>query len=331
MLKKMPKIELHCHLDGSMNLNVTRNLLKEIGESYPDEQLKELLQAPEDCPSLADYLTRFDLPIRCIQTKTGLFQSAKAVAMDAAAENVKYIEVRFAPTFSTSQGLSVCEIIESVQAGLEEAEKEADIKTGIIVCGMRNLDMETNLSMLKQAAELYGAGVVACDLAGDEKAFPTKNFVEFFETSKKLGIPFTIHSGECGSTENIRVALELGAKRLGHGIAMGRDLELIQECAKRRIGVELCPSSNLQTKAVTDFSEYPLRSFLVAGVPISINTDNRTVSGTTNTREFERMVQHFVLTEEELQKIYRDSVEMSFASDDVKHELWKYNLHVKFQ
>ena len=149
--------------------------------------------------------------------------------------------------------------------------------------------------------------------------------MEFFETAKKLGIPFTIHSGECGSTENIRVALELGAKRLGHGIAMGRDLDLIRECAKRRVGVELCPSSNLQTKAVTDFSEYPLRSFLAAGIPISINTDNRTVSGTTNSREWKRMIEYFALTEEEIRKIYRDSVEMSFASEDVKHRLLQYS------
>lgn len=319
----IPKIELHCHLDGSMNLEVTKELLKEIGESYVDEQLLDMLQAPEDCPSLADYLTRFDLPIRLIQTKEGLRKSAKAVVLDAAAENVKYIEVRFAPTFSTNEGLSIRDIIESVQEGLKEAEAQADIKTGIIVCGMRHLDMETNLSMLKQAAELYGAGVVACDLAGDEKAFPTKNFVEFFEASKKMGIPFTIHSGECGSTENIRVALELGAKRLGHGIAMGRDLDLIRECASRRVGVELCPSSNLQTKAVLSFDDYPMRSFMAAGVPVSINTDNRVVSGTTNTREWERVVEHFAITEEEISKIYRESVEMSFATDITKHELLK--------
>lgn len=323
MLRKMPKIELHCHLDGSMNLEVTKELLKEIGESYEDGRLIDMLQAPEDCPSLADYLTRFDLPVRLIQTKDGLRKSAKAVALDAAAEHVKYIEVRFAPAFSTNQGLSIREIIESVQTGLLEAEAQADIKTGIIVCGMRHLDMETNLSMLKEAAEFYGAGVVACDLAGDEKAFPTKNFVEFFGASKKMGIPFTIHSGECGSTENIRVALELGAKRLGHGIAMGRDLELIRTCARRRIGVELCPSSNLQTKAVTSFAEYPLRSFMAGGIPISINTDNRMVSGTTNTREWERVVEHFEITQEEIATIYRDSVEMSFAADDVKHELLK--------
>ena len=130
----MPKIELHCHLDGSMNFDVTRELLKDMGETYSNEELKDMLEAPEDCQSLAEYLTRFDLPIRCIQTIDGLRKSAKAVALDAAAENVKYIEVRFAPTFSTNEGLSIRDIIESVQTGLLEAEAQKDIKTGIIVC-----------------------------------------------------------------------------------------------------------------------------------------------------------------------------------------------------
>ena len=318
---EMPKIELHCHLDGSMNFDVIRELLRDMGEEYSNEQLKDLLEAPEDCQSLAEYLTRFDLPIHCIQTRDGLRKSAKAVALDAAKENVKYIEVRFAPTFSTNEGLKVRDIIESVQAGLLEAEAEADVKTGIIVCGMRHLPMETNLSMLKEARELYGAGVVACDIAGDEKAFPNSDYKEFFDLAKKLDMPYTIHSGECGNAENIRTSMQFGAKRVGHGIAMGRDLDLIKECARYGLGVEMCPTSNLQTKAITSFDDYPIRSFIAAGVPISINTDNRTVSGTNSTKEFTRVVERFALTEDELAKIYRDSVEMSFAADDVKHAL----------
>ncbi len=318
---EMPKIELHCHLDGSMNLDVTRELLRDMGETYSNEELKDMLEAPEDCQSLAEYLTRFDLPIRCIQTRDGLRKSAKAVALDAAAENVKYLEVRFAPTFSTNEGLSIREILESVQTGLMEAEAQADIKTGIIVCGMRHLPMETNLAMLKEARELYGEGVVACDIAGDEKAFSNSVFREFFDLAKRLKMPFTIHSGECGDMDNIRLAMGFGAKRVGHGIAMGKNLDLIKECARFGLGVEMCPTSNLQTKAIASFEDYPIRSFLAAGVPISINTDNRTVSGTTSTKEFTRVVERFALTEDELAKIYRDSVEMSFATDDVKHAL----------
>ena len=320
---EMPKIDLHCHLDGSMNIEVTRELLKQIGEEYSVEQLEGLLKAPEDCESLAEYLTRFDIPIRCIQTKEGLYKSAKAVALDAAKENVKYIEVRFAPNFSTNEGLSVRTIIESVQKGLMEAETEADIKTGIIVCAMRHLPMETNLAMLKEARELYGAGVVACDIAGDEKAFPNSAYKEFFDLAKKLEIPYTIHSGECGNAENIRTSMQFGAKRVGHGVAMGCDLDLIRACAKYGLGVELCLTSNLQTKAIASIDDFPIRSFIAAGVKVSVNTDNRTVSGTNSTKEFTRIVERFELTEDELSKIYRDSVEMSFATDDVKHTLLK--------
>jgi adenosine deaminase len=319
----MPKIELHCHLDGSMGLDVTRDLLAQRGEQYEIGELRQLLEAPMDCRSLAEYLEKFDLPIRCIQTEEGLRAAAYDLAASAAKEQVKYLEVRFAPSFSTGEGLSIVQILESVQAGLKEAEDEADIHTGIIVCGMRNLSMEENLSMLRAARELYGAGVVACDLAGDENAYPTAQFAEFFELAKKLGVPFTIHSGECGSTENIRTAIELGASRLGHGIAMAKDPSLMAECAEKRIGVELCPTSNLQTKAVRSMEEYPFMQFFKAGIPLSVNTDNRTVSRTTCTAEAALLQRTYQLSPEDFAKIYRDSVEMSFATDEVKEILLK--------
>lgn len=319
--RDMPKIELHCHLDGSMGLEVTRRLLEELGESWELSRLEERLTAPMDCKSLAEYLEKFDLPIRCIQTREGLKAAAGDLAFQAAAEGVKYIEVRFAPAFSTNRGLSVRQVIESVEEGLAEARAASGICTGILVCGMRNLPMEENLAMLREARELYGSGVVGCDLAGDEKAYPTRDFAEFFALAKKLSMPFTIHSGECGSAENVQTAIELGARRLGHGIAMAKDKRLMEQCKRRHIGVELCPTSNLQTKAVSDMEEYPFWEFYKAGVPLSVNTDNRTVSGTTLTREWELLGRHYEIHEEMVKKIYRDSVEMSFAAEDVKHSL----------
>lgn len=319
---EMPKIDLHCHLDGSMGIESTQRLLSELGEVYTMEELRKHLCVPMDCQSLAQYLESFDLPIKCIQTKKGLFESAKNLALSAAKENVKYLEVRFAPSFSTGKGLTILEILESVQKGLEEAERETEIKTGIIVCGMRNLDMDTNLSMLKQAREMLGCGVVACDLAGDENAHPTSEFAEFFEKAKRYDMPFTIHSGECGSTENVKAAIELGARRIGHGIAMANDSELMKMCALHKIGVELCPTSNLQTKAVKDFELYPYRLMMRSGIPVSINTDNRTVSDTNSTSEFERLNRQFTLTQDELNTIYINSIDMIFGNDDCKQFLW---------
>ena len=157
----MPKIELHCHLDGSMSVELTQKLLADMGEEYTKEELQEALTAPMDCPSLADYLKRFDLPLRCLQTKNGLRAAAEELALRAAKEQVKYLEVRFAPAFSMEQGLSVREILESVRDGLKKAEEKADILTGMIVCTMRNLETEKNIAMLKEAREFLGNGVVA--------------------------------------------------------------------------------------------------------------------------------------------------------------------------
>ena len=312
----MPKIELHCHLDGSMSLPLIQKLMQQEGkEPLGLEELREKLVAPMDCSSLAEYLEKFELPLGCLQTKEGLSAAAQDLALSAAKEQVKYLEVRFAPAFSVEQGLSVREILESVRDGLKKAEEKADILTGMIVCTMRNLETEKNIAMLKEAREFLGNGVVACDLAGDEKAYPTAAFADVFATAKKYGMPYTIHAGECGSREEIRTAIELGTSRIGHGIAMSGDEELKKEVAEKKIGVELCPTSNLQTKAVTDFTDYPFREFYDAGILLSINTDNRTVSDTSCTDEYMRLAEAGMFQEPMCEKIYMASLHSAFADD----------------
>ena len=320
----MPKIELHCHLDGSMSLPLIQKLMQqEKKEPLGLEELRKKLVAPMDCSSLAEYLEKFELPLGCLQTKEGLSAAAQDLARSAAKEQVKYLEVRFAPAFSMEQGLSVREILESVRDGLKKAEEKADILTGMIVCTMRNLETEKNIAMLKEAREFLGNGVVACDLAGDEKAYPTAAFADVFATAKKYGMPYTIHAGECGSREEIRTAIELGTSRIGHGIAMSGDEELKKEVAEKKIGVELCPTSNLQTKAVTDFTNYPFREFYDAGILLSINTDNRTVSDTSCTDEYMRLAEAGMFQEPMCEKIYMASLHAAFADDDTKQVLWK--------
>ena len=320
-LATMPKIELHCHLDGSLGIELTQKLLAQRGEEWSKEKLTYALQAPMDCESLAEYLKRFDLPNRVLQTPAELQAAAFDVAEQAARERVLYIEVRFAPLFSTAEGMKIGDILEAVQAGLDAAKYTYGIASGILVCGMRGVSMDKNLKMLREAREFFGKGVVGCDLAGDEKAYPAADFEEYFTLAKTLGLPFTIHAGECQSVKNIRDSIDFGAKRIGHGIAMAADAELRKLCANRRIGVELCPTSNLQTKALTNFSEYPFEAFYQAGIPLSINTDNRSVSNTTCTQEYLRLAQRFSLTEEMCRRIYVDSIETSFASDEIKHRL----------
>lgn len=319
--KTIPKIELHCHLDGSLRPELVRQLLEERGESRRLEELTEALRAPMDCGDLSEYLRRFDLPNQVLQRADELERAACDLARQAAEEQVRYLECRFAPTFSTAEGLKVQEVLAAVEKGFAAAREETGIETGILVCGMRGLSPEANLSMLKAAAEMKGCGVVGCDLAGDEKAYPMAEFVYFFEKAKEYGLPFTIHAGEQGSRQNIRGAIALGARRLGHGIAMMGDGALQGLCRDRGVAVELCPTSNIQTGAISAFSRYPFNEFLAAGLLVSINTDNRTVSGTDMTAEYRRLFEQFPQGPEVLEKIYRDSVEASFASDEVKDRL----------
>ena len=225
------------------------------------------------------------------------------------------MEVRFAPMLSVSEGLTCQEVIASVVEGLRRGQQEFGVYASAIVCAMRHHSLEQNMEMLEASREFIGKGVCALDLAGDEAAFPTSLFRELFQRAKEWEIPFTIHSGECGSVENVREAIELGAKRIGHGIALQESSELRVLCREKRIGIEMCPTSNLQTKAVSEFAKYPLKEFLREGLLVSIHTDNRTVSGTTLEKEqayFEESI---------IRQCTLNAIETAFASDEVKREL----------
>lgn len=319
----MIKVELHCHLDGSLNIDSVQEMLKDQGMIFTKEELRQKLEVRPDCTSLTEYLEKFDLPLLCLQTKEGLKRAAYELVRDVAAEDVRYIEVRFAPMLSTDKGLTCQEVIESVAEGLREAGQKYGVFASAIVCAMRHHTPEQNMEMFRVAREYLGSGVCALDLAGDESAFPTSSFRELFREAKKCGMPFTIHSGECGSVENVREAIELGAGRLGHGIALEKSIELQMLCRKHRIGIEMCPTSNLQTKAVNDLKYYPLEQFVKADIPVSINTDNRTVSGTTMTKEIELVKTRLHQPNEIILLCTKNAIETAFAEDDVKHQLYK--------
>lgn len=322
-IQKMPKIDLHCHLDGSLPIPTAKRILKDLGEEWEEDRLRERMGVPDDCPSLAAYLACFDLPIRCLQTGDALEMCARDMALKAAEENTVYLEVRFAPSTQLLKGLSVRTAIEAVERGLQRAREETGIMTGIIVCAMRHLPEETNLAMFRQAREMLGEGVLACDLAGDEASFPMKGFRTLFEEALRLGLPFTLHAGECGSRDNIREAIDLGASRIGHGTAAAGDPVLQKLAADRGIGFEQCPTSNVQTKILRGFEMSPVREFLKAGIPVSVGTDNRTVSRVSLTEEFSKLSVLAGLTREEMERIYLSSVSMAFAGDDIKERLFR--------
>lgn len=317
------RVELHCHLDGSLSVDFVDNMLRKQGIFLERKELEKKLRVKPDCTSLTEYLEKFALPLLCLQTKEGLEQAAYELVMDAAKDEVAYIEVRFAPMLSTDKGLTCEEVIDSVVRGLKKGERESGTYAYAIVCAMRHHSLEQNMEMLLAAKPFVGKGVCALDLAGDESAFPTSLFRELFLQAKEWQIPFTIHSGECGSVDNICEAIALGAKRLGHGIALKKSSELRQLCKEKRIGIEMCPTSNLQTKAVEDFNSYPLKQFLEEGLLVSVHTDNRTVSGTTMEQEEKLVKECLQISEEMWLQCTRNAIQTAFASDEIKEELMR--------
>ena len=311
-----PKIDLHCHLDGSL-------VLGSMSEILGREVRKEEIQVSDNCTSLAEYLQKFDIPISCIQTEAGLKKSAKDFLLGLQKDNIKYVETRFAPFFSCGEGLSYKQIMESVLDGLKEASEETGILYQVIACNMRHLDEETNIRMMRECREFLGEGLCAIDLAGDEKSMPNALFGNLFAEAKKLDYSYTIHAGECGSVQCIKDAVEMGTKRIGHGIAMMGNKEVQKLLASKRIGVEMCPISNYQTKALQPEQIYPVREFAKVGVPVTINTDNRTVSNTSITREMEFLNERFGISDEEFYQYQMNAVDVAFCDDAMKHEIWK--------
>lgn len=313
-----PKIDLHCHIDGSFQPAFVKDTLH---LAEPLDAITKRLQAPAHCQSLTEYLTCFDLPIKCLQTAKDITDGILNILEACSKENIVYVELRFAPSFSLNSTLTYQDIFEAAIKGCKLGRVQFGIESNIIACAMRHLPLETNMAMLHAMQDYVNHGVCALDLAGDENLFANEQFIDLFKEAKRLNIPFTIHSGECGSVDNVRLALALGARRVGHGIALIKDAALMEECKQARLGLELCPTSNYQTRAVTGDMSYPLRAFLDYGLLATVNTDNRTVSNTTMTKELTLACDKLELIEKEISTLYRNSVEISFADDAVKHRL----------
>ena len=242
-LKALPKVELHCHLDGSLSHTfIEKRLGRKVSQSE--------LSVSEDCRSLNEYLQKFDLPGKCIMNEAGLQEAGYDVLRSMKQENVCYAEIRFAPLLSETQDMNCNKVIEALLNGLERGKKDFGIEYGVITCAMRHHSEEENARMIRTARAYLGYGVCAADLAGAESLYPMSEFMELFKKTKALGMPFTLHAGECGSVQNILDSVEAGAGRIGHGIAMRGHADIQKELQKKGIGIEMCPISNLQTKAV---------------------------------------------------------------------------------
>ena len=325
MIHSFPKIELHCHLDGSLRPKTVFDLAENYGISHPYatvEAMAEALIAPVDCDSLDTYLKRFELPISVLQTQDALLRASFELMEDAALENVKYIEIRFAPQLHTAKGLSLGEIIESVITGIRKAEFMYDIRGNVILSYLRNTSVEGLYEVIDAGKPFLNNGVVAVDLCGGERDRFSERFEAPIQYARQLGYHVTIHAGETGIAENMKDAVNLlNAERIGHGVAMALDAETFDLIKSNGVFLECCPTSNVQTKAVEVISEHPLDQFYSKDVRVTINTDNRTVSNTTMASEYDVLETHFSWNSSHWKKIYEMSIEAAFADNATKEFL----------
>lgn len=289
LLHRLPKTDLHVHLDGSLRAETMLELASDIGVALPAndaDSLRAYMHVSE-VGDLVDYLKRFEITLALMQTETSLERIAYELAADAAAENVRYMEVRFCPALNTRRGLPANAVIEAALHGLRRAAADHDIRCSIIVCGLRNLPVSTSIEMAQLAIDYRDRGVVAFDLAGAEHGHPPSLHVQAFQLAAEANLGITVHAGEAFDARSIHQALHrCHARRIGHGTRLWQDPDLMRFVNDYRIPLEICLTSNVQTGAADSLAEHPLRLYFEQGIVVTLNTDNRLMSGTTMTDEF---------------------------------------------
>lgn len=316
-------IELHLHLDGSLRPATVMELADQQGIALPTRDLQvltdEYLQVPEDCVDLVACLKRFDLPIKVLGTPEANRRAAYELTEDLAREGYEYAEIRFAPQYARFTGYSQQEFVEAARDGMKEAlAKYPAMKAGLILCCMRGDDnKEENMETIRMAAKYLDSGICAADLAGAESLFPTEMFADVFSLAKKLDIPYTIHAGEAAGRvsgpDSIRTALKMGAHRLGHGVLAIQDPALVRELAAQKIALEVSYTSNVQTKAFPTAAEHSLGRLYEAGVHVTINTDNRTVSHVNLAKEIQTVKKAFGFTDSDIAVMQQYAREAAFS------------------
>ena len=314
-LRQLPKAELHCHLDGSLRPATMLELGRDQRVSLPKQTAEELAEymRVDDAQHLDDYLRRFDVTISVLQTAEALERAAYELAEDAHEDGVRYLEVRNAPILNVVRGLTLVEAIEAPLRGLSRAENDFGITARFIICSLRQLPPESSLDLAKLAVEFKNDGVVAFDLAGAEKGYSASLHAEAFRYAREHNLAVTVHAGEGDGANSIHEAVHIcGADRIGHGTRLIEDPELTQYVNDRRIALEVCLTSNVQTRVADSYATHPIREYFDRGLNVTLNTDNRLMSATTLTDEYVVAAEQLGFTIEELAGIALNGFESAF-------------------
>lgn len=324
IFEQLPKTDLHVHLDGSLRLQTILELADQDDIDLPARTTQDLgraMHCGENTGSLVEYLKAFDVTLRVMQTEEALTRIAYELGADAAKENVRYMEVRYAPMLHTRRGLRLTTVVEAVINGLRQAQKDHGIESNVIICGIRNISPESSLEMSQLAVAYKNRGVVAFDLAGAEYDYPAKHHKAAFQLVRDNNINVTIHAGEAYGPESIAQAIhDCGAHRIGHGCRLREDGDLLHYVNDHRIALECCPSSNVQTGAVKDLSTHPLKLYYDLGLRVTINTDNRLITDTTVSKELWLAHTQMGLSLTDVKRMILNGVKAAFLPFHIKQQ-----------
>ncbi|MGH7645463.1 MAG: adenosine deaminase [Gemmatimonadales bacterium] len=316
-LRRWPKVELHVHLDGCLRPATMLELGRAQGVRLPADTPEALAQAlsVRHARSLEDYLGKYELTLAVMQTPAALERIAYEFVVDAAAEQVRYVEVRYSPLLHRP-ALTLTEAIEAPLRGVARAQAETGTRVGLIVCAIRTRPPGESLELARAAADYRGAGVVAFDLAGPELGHPAREHRAAFEYAAAHGLACTCHAGEGDGPHSIREALEAcGARRIGHGTRLAEDPALLDEVVERKIPLEMCVTSNVHTRAVAAVADHPCKRYLDRGAVVTLNTDSRLMDGITLTDEYHLAHATLGLSREELGRVVLNACESAFLPD----------------
>jgi len=325
LIKRLPKVDLHCHIDGALR---TRTII-ELAQlqnyklpTYDEEELKKYVTVSKSCRSLSEFLEKFEIFYPLLKDREAMKRVTYELIEDAKKENIVYLEARFAPVLQSKEGLNMEDVLKAVLEGKKLGEENFGIKCGIILCVYRGQPPESWYETVELAKKYKDKGVCGVDLAGDESRYPAKDFKEVFELAQKYNLNITVHAGEAAGAESIRWAIDLlGAKRIGHGVRLKEDRFLYERVKNAKIPLEMCLTSNVHTEVVPSYKKHPIKEYYYDGIRVTVNTDDRGVSDIDLSYEWEVCIDEIGFKLEDLLDMNINSIEAAFLDESEKNRI----------
>ena len=325
-----PKLELHCHLDGSFRTSTMYELAEERGIELPGgtlESYEAYMVEHSNAESVNDYLQMFDWPSAVLQDRDSLIRITRELIEDLKKSGVRYAEIRFAPQLHTNKGLSQADACEAVLEGRRQGlEENPGIDIGIIACmmciGTEDVNWAQNEETVECVRQFKGKGIVALDLAGAEGIVPLRNFAPLFEKAKEYGLNIIAHAGDSQDWQTVEDAVKVfGVSRVGHGHHIYENPALVRYAAKHHIALEICPTSNVQCKTRPSYELHPAKNLLEMGIPVTINTDNMVMARVDLNDEYDHCLKEMGFEEKDLIRMNINSANAAFMDEELRKEI----------